>query len=257
LAYQATLGCDLETAALRVFSNADGAYGANVNQMIDAGCWTEGDELADAYESRKCFAYGRSGKPTKQAALLGQALKDVDLAYQNLESMELGITTIDHYVDTLGGITRSVKRAKGKSIAVYLGDHTEGAGKVRTLSEQVALETRTRTLNPRWYDSMLKHGHEGVRQIEAQVTNTMGWSATTGQVADWTYQQISETFVLDEDMRARLVDLNPKASARLTNRLIEAYERKFWTPDPATLAALRRAGDEIEDRLENVVMAAE
>jgi magnesium chelatase subunit H len=257
LAYQAALGCDLETAALRVFSNADGAYGANVNQMIDAGCWSDGDELADAYESRKCFAYGRTGKPTKQAALLREALKTVDLAYQNLESMELGITTIDHYVDTLGGITRSVKRAKGESIAVYLGDHTEGAGKVRTLSEQVALETRTRTLNPRWYDSMLKHGHEGVRQIEAQVTNTMGWSATTDQVSAWTYQQISETFVLDEAMRNRLVDLNPKASARLTNRLIEAYERKFWTPDAATLEALRRAGDEIEDRLENVVMAAE
>jgi magnesium chelatase subunit H len=257
LAYQAGLGCDLETAALRVFSNADGAYGANVNQMIDAGVWNDGDELADAYESRKCFAYGRGGKPTKQSALLGQALKTVDLAYQNLESMELGVTTIDHYVDTLGGITRSVKRAKGEGIAVYLGDHTEGRGKVRSLSEQVALETRTRTLNPRWYDNMLKHGYEGVRQIEAQVTNTMGWSATTGQVADWTYQQISETFVLDEAMRARLVDLNPKASARLTNRLLEAYERHFWTPDAATLEALRRAGDEIEDRLENVVMAAE
>jgi len=35
--YQAEHGCDLETAALRVFSNAEGAYGANVNLMIDNG----------------------------------------------------------------------------------------------------------------------------------------------------------------------------------------------------------------------------
>jgi len=257
LAYQAALGCDLETAALRVFSNADGAYGANVNQMIDAGCWTDEDELADAYESRKCFAYGRAGKPSKQAALLGQALQTVDLAYQNLDSLELGVTTVDHYVDTLGGVSRAVRRAKGMNVAVYVGDSTQGCSKVRTLSEQVTLETRTRTLNPRWYDGMLKHGYEGVRQIEAQVTNTMGWSATTAQVAPWVYQQISETFVLDDAMRARLAGLNPKASARMANRLIEAYERHYWTPDAATLDALRRAGDEIEDRLEGVVMAAE
>jgi magnesium chelatase subunit H len=257
LEHCARLGCDVETAALRVFSNADGAYGANVNQMIDTGCWTDGDELADAYESRKCFAYSRSGKPSKQPALLGCALQTVDMAYQNLDSLELGVTTIDHYVDTLGGVSRAVRRAKGAEIPVYVGDQTQGEGKVRTLAEQVTFETRTRTLNPRWYDGMLKHGYEGVRQIEAQVTNTMGWSATTSQVAPWIYQRISETFVLDDAMRSRLVDLNPKASARMANRLLEAHDRKFWTPDAATLQALRRAGDEIEDRLEGLPAAAE
>ena len=257
LAHQAEMGCDSETAALRVFSNADGAYGANVNQMIDAGCWNDGDELADAYESRKCFAYGRTGKPSKQPALLATALKTVDLAYQNLDSLELGVTTIDHYVDTLGGISRAVRRAKGKQIAVYLGDQTQGEARVRTLAEQVTLETRTRMLNPRWYDGLLKHGYEGVRQIEAQVTNTMGWSATTEQVAPWIYQQISETFVLDEAMRRKLMALNPKASARMANRLLEAHERHYWTPDAATLQALRDAGDEMEDRLEGISVAAE
>ncbi len=258
LAHQAELGCDIETAALRVFSNADGAYGANVNQMIDAGCWSDGDELADAYQSRKCFAYGRAGKPSKQPGLLVAALKTVDLAYQNLDSLELGVTTVDHYVDTLGGISRAVRRAKGEQVAVYVGDQTQGEGKVRTLAEQVTLETRTRMLNPRWFDSLLKHGYEGVRQIEAQVTNTMGWSATTEQVAPWIYQQISETFVLDAAMRTRLMELNPKASARMANRLLEAHERHYWTPDAATLQALRDAGDEMEDRLEGIsVMAAE
>ena len=151
-----------------------------------------------------------------------------------------------------------MRRAKGEQIAVYVGDQTQGEGKVRTLAEQVTLETRTRMLNPRWYDGLLKHGYEGVRQIEAQVTNTMGWSATTEQVAPWIYQQISETFVLDAAMRARLMDLNPKASARMANRLLEAHERKYWSPDDATLQALRDAGNEMEDRLEGVAaMAAE
>ena len=150
-------------------------------------------------------------------------LEDVDLAYQNLDSVELGITTVDHYYGTLGGISRAVQRARGErvqfiSLTIPLAEQA-----VQTLNEQVALETRTRLLNPKWYESMLDHGYS-VRQIEAHVTNFMGWSATTGDVAPWVYQKLSETFVLDDDMRRRLAKLNPVSAARLANRLIEAQE---------------------------------
>jgi magnesium chelatase subunit H len=252
LAYQSATGADFETAALRVFSNADGVYGSNVNHLIDCGAWNEEDELAETYTRRKCFAYGRSGQPVRQAELLQSVLAGVDLAYQNLESVELGITTVDHYFDTLGGIGRAVRRARGDAIPVYIGDQTRGEGKVRTLSEQVALETRTRMLNPKWYEGMLKHGYEGVRQIEAHVTNTMGWSATTGQVAPWVYRQLTETYVLDPAMRERLAALNPAASAKVAGRLLEAHERQYWTPDDEMLDALREAGADLEDRLEGV-----
>ena len=220
--------------------------------MVDSGCWTEEDELAEAFTRRKCFAYGRSGIPVKQAELMQTLLAGVDLAYQNLESVELGVTTIDHYFDNLGGISRAVGRATGTTVPVYIGDQTRGEGTVRTLSEQVALEVRTRVLNPKWYEGMLKHGFEGVRQIEAHVTNTLGWSATTGQVAPWVYQQLTQTYLLDEEMRDRLAELNPKASARVANRLIEAHERRYWSPDETMLAALRQAGETLEDRLEGI-----
>jgi magnesium chelatase subunit H len=257
LAYQAVHHCDLETASLRVFGNADGAYGSNVNHLVENGRWEDEDELAETYTRRKSFAYGRKGQPVQQTALLKNALSTVDLAYQNLDSVELGVTTVDHYFDTLGGISRAVRIAKGGASApVYIGDQTRGAGTVRTLSEQVALETRTRMLNPKWYEGMLKHGYEGVRQIEEHVTNTMGWSATTGAVAPWVYRQLTETFVLDPEMRERLASLNPVASAKVANRLIEAHERKYWSPDPEMLDVLRRAGEELEDRLEGVGVAA-
>ncbi len=256
LACMAAEGCDIETAALRVFSNAAGAYGANVNQLIDSSAWEDEDELAEAFTRRKCFAYGASGAPAQQPAILKNLLAQVDVAYQNLESVELGVTTIDHYFDTLGGIGRAVKRAKGAEAAIYISDQTAGPGAVRTLSEQVSLETHTRTLNPKWYEGMLRHGYEGVRQIEANVTNTMGWSATTGEVPAWVYQKITETYVLDAGLRERLATLNPKACARVANRLIEASDRKYWAPDPETLAALKRAGEELEDRLEGVTAGA-
>jgi magnesium chelatase subunit H len=76
---------------------------------------------------------------------------------------------------------------------------------------------------------MLEHGYEGVRQIEVHLTNTMGWSATTGQVQPWVYQQLTETFVLDPAMRERLAELNPTASAR--------WPTACWKPSAPVLAA--------------------
>jgi magnesium chelatase subunit H len=263
LAFQAEHGGDLETASLRVFGNAEGAYGSNVGSLIDNSRWEHSDELAETYSRRKGFAYGRAGKAMSEPKLLNSVLAKVELAYQNLDSVELGVTTVDTYFDTLGGVSRAVQRAKtqraGGQVAevapVYIGDQTRdshGGGMVRTLTEQVALETRTRMLNPKWYEGMLKHGYEGVRQIEVHLTNTMGWSATTGQVQPWVYEQLTQAFMLDPDMRHRLAQLNPTASARVASRLLEASDRKFWQPNPEVLQALRAASEELEDRLEGV-----
>ena len=117
-----------------------------------------------------------------------------------------------------------------------------------------SLETRTRGLNPKWYEALLSHGYEGVRQIEEQVSNTLGWSATTGQVSPWVYTHLAQTYMLDPAMRARLAALNPTASAKIANRLLEANERQYWQPDAATLEALRAAGQELEDRLEGITL---
>ena len=254
LAYMASASCDLETAALRVFSNADGAYGANLNVAVEGGAWEDEDQLTELYARRKCFAYGRTGKSARRPEILGAVMAGVDIAYQNLESVELGVTTLDQYFDNLGGVSRMAKRSGGEGPTVYIGDQTRGDGTVRTLTEQVALETRTRMLNPKWYEGMLQHGYEGVRQIEAHVTNTMGWSATAGGVEPWIYEKIAQTYMLDPAMRARLAELNPTSAAKVANRLIEANERNYWSPDDATLEALRKASEELEDRIEGVSM---
>ncbi|MED5532315.1 MAG: cobaltochelatase subunit CobN [Pseudomonadota bacterium] len=250
-------GFTLEQAALRVFSNAEGTYGSNVNHLVSSASWDQEDELADTYENRKSYAYDPKGDCSKQTGLLQAILELVDCTYQNLESVELGVTTVDHYFDTLGGITRAVKRARGVDTPVFIGDQTRGGSKVRTLADQIALETRSRSLNPKWFEPLLKHGYEGVRHIESQVTNTFGWSATTGQVEPWVYGKLSETFILDEEMRRRLASLNPAASLRVANRLMEAHDRSYWEPDEETLEALRDSLAELEDNLEGVSLAAE
>jgi magnesium chelatase subunit H len=253
LLHLAQHGGTMEQAALRVFGNTDGTYGANVNSMIQDSAWNEEDELAATFVKRKGFAYGVDGKPARADKVLQQVLASVEITYQNLDSVEVGVTTIDHYFDMLGGMSRAVQVARGgKASAIYISDQTRGEGKIRTLSEQVTLETRTRALNPKWYEGLLKHGYEGVREIEAHVTNTMGWSATTGDVAPWVYERIADIYVLDKEMRDRIAHLNPTASAKIANRLLEAQERRYWSPSADVLEALRRAGDELEDRIEGI-----
>ena len=99
LAYQQQHGCDLETARC-VFGNAEGTYGANVNHLIDNGRWDDG-RTRETYTRRKGFAYGRTGRPVQQGAA-AERVSNVDLAYQNLDSLELGVTTIDHLLRHAG-----------------------------------------------------------------------------------------------------------------------------------------------------------
>ena len=40
------------------------------------------------------------------------------------------------------------------------------------------------------YEGMLSSGYEGVREIQKRLTNTVGWSATSGMVDNWVYDEV-------------------------------------------------------------------
>jgi magnesium chelatase subunit H len=252
LEQMARTGCDLPTAALRVFGNDEGAYGSNVNLLVDTGTWQQEDELANLFARRKGFAYDVGGRASSRPELLGAVLQHADLSFQNIDSVELGTLDIDQYVESLGGLHRLLEKSRGASAPAYVGDHTGAEGRVRALDEQVAFETRTRTLNPRWYEAQLKAGYEGVRNISSRVTTALGWSATARAVPEWVYRDVARTFVLDPAMRDRLASMNLSATTGMAGRLLEATERGFWAPDAETLAALRAAAEELEDRVEGI-----
>ncbi|MBV8083973.1 MAG: cobaltochelatase subunit CobN, partial [Chloroflexi bacterium] len=157
----------------------------------------------------------------------------------------------DHYTEYLGAMTRTVQHLRGEQPPAYLADFVMPNGKIRSAGEMVALETRTKTLNPRWYEGMLAHGYEGVREIESHVTNTYGWSVTCRAVPDWVYDRIADTYALDGDMRQRLQELNPHAAAGLLSRLLEAADRGYWAATEETREALRRAFLEAEGSVED------
>ena len=99
---------------------------------------------------------------------------------------------------------------------------------VRTLSETVRLDARTKLLNPKWYEGMLSTGYEGVREIEKRLTNTVGWSATSGQVDNWVYEEANTTFIKDEEMLKRLMNSNPNSFRKLVQTFLKANGRDDW-----------------------------
>jgi magnesium chelatase subunit H len=246
-----------DEAVLRVFSNAPGNYGTNVNFMVTDSQWERDDTLGDLFVTRKCFAYGRDSKGSafegREARIaMDRALARVEATYQNIDTFEIGITDVDHYFEYLGGISKAVEKRACTRPAIYLSDTLTRNGKIRSLKETVKLETRAKTLNPKWYEGMLKHGFRGVAEIEGHVSNTFGWSATADAVDDWVYTEVAKTFLLDEAMLERLRNLNPHSAHSLVSRLLEAYGRGFWDATPDMLAKLRDIIGRLEDQLEGV-----
>lgn len=257
LAQAETAGCSFDEAALRVFSNAPGNYGANVNFMILDSQWERDDALADLFVARKCFAYGRDAagravEGREAGAALGRALASVEATYQNIDSFEIGITDVDHYFEYLGGVSKAVEKSARARPAIYLSDTLSREARVRSLREAVRLETRAKTLNPKWYEGMLRHGYRGVAEIESRVSNTFGWSATADAVDGWVYDEVAQTFALDERMLARLSELNPHSARSLVGRLLEAEGRGFWEARPELVERLREIFGGLEDRIEGV-----
>src|SRR5215216_6671202 len=250
-------GCSFDEAVVRVFSNAAGNYGTNVNFMVLDSQWEDSEELGDLFVARKCFAYGRDSEGRsfggrEARKLLERALARVEVTYQSIDNTEVVITDIDHYFEYLGGVSKAVEKQAGARPRIYLSDTLTPGAKVRTLEETIRLETRTKTLNPKWFEGMLRHGFRGVAEIEHHVTNTFGWSATADAVDDWVYSEVASTYVLDESMLERLRSLNPHSARTLVSRLLEASGRGYWSTDKAVLDRLQDVFAGLEDELEGV-----
>jgi magnesium chelatase subunit H len=176
----------------------------------------------------------------------------VDVTFQNLDSSEISLTDVSHYFDADPTKLVQSLRPDGKAPSAYMADTTTPSAQIRTLSETIRLDARTKLLNPKWYEGMLKHGYEGVREIAKRLVNTSGWSATAGAVDNWIYEETNETFIKDEAMRQRLMNLNPHSFRRIVGTLLEVHGRGYWQTSQANIERLQELYQEVEDRIEGV-----
>ena len=238
------LGVTLRDAATRVFSNAAGSYSANVGLAIENGGWEDESQLQEQFLSRKGFAFNadRPGILDDKADMFKSSLKKVDVTFQNLDSSEISLTDVSHYFDSDPTKVVGSLRTDGKKPSSFVADTTTANGQVRTLSETVRLDARTKLLNPKFYEGMLKSGYEGTREITKRLRNTMGWSATAGAVDNFVYEDANDVFIADEEMQKRLLETNPNAFRDMVTTFLEANGRGYWETSEENLDRLSRDG---------------
>lgn len=248
------MGLSLREAATRIFSNASGSYAANVNLAVENSSWEEESELQEMYLKRKSFAFNSDnpGVMDQSRDLFEASLKTADVTFQNLDSSEISLTDVSHYFDSDPTKVIGQLRDDGKKPTSFVADTTTANAQVRTLSETVRLDSRTKLLNPKWYEGMLANGYEGVRELSNRLVNTMGWSATADAVDNWVYEDANTTFIEDEEMCKRLMDLNPNSFRRMVTTLLEVNGRGYWETSDENIERLQELYEEVENRIEGV-----
>ncbi|MGW3679169.1 cobaltochelatase subunit CobN [Streptomyces prasinus] len=243
---------DERRATTRIFGSRPGTYGAGLLQLIDSRDWRTDADLAEVYTVWGGYAYGREldGRPARDE--METAYKRIAVAAKNTDTREHDIADSDDYFQYHGGMVATVRALRGTAPEAYIGDSTRPETvRTRTLVEETSRVFRARVVNPKWIEAMRRHGYKGAFELAATVDYLFGYDATTGVIADWMYDKLTEAYVLDPANRAFLQQANPWALHGIAERLLEAESRGMWEkPDPAVLDALRKVYLETEGDLE-------
>ncbi|MGY1608188.1 cobaltochelatase subunit CobN [Geodermatophilus sp. SYSU D00700] len=243
---------DRRRATTRVFGSKPGAYGAGLLSLIDSRDWRGDADLAEVYAVWGGYAYGRDLDGVQARPDMEAAYRRIAVAAKNVDTREHDIADSDDYFQYHGGMVATVRALTGAAPRAYVGDSTRPEQvRTRSLTEETSRVFRARVVNPRWLAAMRRHGYKGAFELAATVDYLFGYDATTGVVADWMYEKLTETYVLDPENREFMERSNPWALHGIAERLLEAVDRGMWAePDPALLAGLRQAYLDTEGDLE-------
>jgi cobaltochelatase CobN len=245
-------GAGWRRATTRIFGSKPGAYGAGLLPLIDARNWRSQSDLVEVYEVWGGYAYGRGLDGQAAGEAMRGNLARVRAVVKNVDTYEHDLLDSDDYFQYHGGMVAAVRAASGLEPRAYLGDSADPA-RVRTrgLAEEIRRVVRARVVNPRWIQSMARHGYKGAFELSATVDYLFGYDATTGVVEDWVYEAVAERYVLDEATAQFMRRSNPWALRAVAERLLEAVDRGLWTtPGKHVFERLRSVYLELEGELE-------
>ncbi len=246
-----TEGMDKEDAYARMFGAPPGSYISGVNLAVFASAWKEDKDLAGVFVKAKGHGYGnnRNGKPMFEQ--FAKSLSKVNMTFDKTASDEGDVLGCSCHFSNIGGMTVASRYLSGKDVKAYYGDTRDPRDiAVNTLADEIRRTMRTKVLNPMWIEHMKKHGYKGASEMMKRVSRLYGWEATTQEVDDWLFDEVTETFVSDEKMREFFMENNPYAFEELTRRLLEAYTRGLWNTDDETIQSIKDVYMDIESWLE-------
>ena len=239
-------------ARYRIFGSKPGSYGAGILPLIETGNWSGDEDFARAFLAWGGYAYGKGTDGVDAQPVFAERLKQIEVALHNQDNREHDIFDSDDYFQFHGGMIASIRALTGAQPKAYFGDSSRPeAAQVRDLREEALRVYRSRVINPKWIESIKRHGYKGGLELAATVDYIFGFDATAQIVQNFVYEGLAEHYALSQEMRDFLGASNPWALNAIAERLLEAARRELWeNPAPETLDALRGVLLESETLLE-------
>jgi cobaltochelatase CobN len=230
-------------ARYRIFGAKPGTYGAGIQQLLETKHWENDRDFATVFVEWGGYAYGRGADGVDARDVFTDRLRQVEVAVHNQDNREHDIFDSDDYYQFHGGMIASVRSLTGRQPKMYFGDSSRPEmPKVRDLREEALRVYRSRVVNPKWIESIKRHGYKGALELTATVDYIYGFDATAHVAPDFVYEGLAAEYALSEEMQQFFAQSNPWALQAIADKLLEAAERGLWeNPDPATLEALRDA----------------
>ncbi|MCD6506825.1 cobaltochelatase subunit CobN [Candidatus Poribacteria bacterium] len=236
-----------EEATYRIFGCKPGAYGAGVSDAIDAKNWKDEKDLGEIYVVWGGYAYGRRNYGVTAPEQFKRRLSRLDLTVKNEDTREYDMLDADDFYSYHGGMIAAVKAFKGELPRSYSGDSSDpDRVKIRSTAEETKHIFRARILNPKWIESMKRHGYKGAADLSRAVDVAFGWDATAEVLEDWMYEELAKKYALDKGMQEWLKEVNPYALQNIAERLLEAIERGMW-----------QATEEMRQKLRDIYLGIE
>jgi cobaltochelatase CobN len=239
-------------ARYRIFGSKPGSYGAGLLPLIDECNWRDDADFAETYVNWGGYAYTADGHGVDARDAFRRRLGEVQVALHNQDNREHDIFDSDDYFQFHGGMIAAIRALTGRQPRHYFGDtHDPARPAVRDLKQEALRVFRTRVVNPKWLESIRRHGYKGGLELAATVDYLFGYDATAGVAEDWMYEQVARAYALDPTMQEFFARSNPWALHGVAERLLEAAQRGMWAePSPKTLEALRDTLLRSEEMLE-------
>jgi cobaltochelatase CobN len=236
----------------RIFGSKPGTYGAGILPALDERNWETVEDLAEVYTAWGGYAYTQQDFGVNARPQFRQRFSQIVIAAKNQDNREHDLFDSDDYMQYHGGMIATVRALTGRNPRQFFGDSSDPSrAKVRDLQDEARRVFRSRVVNPKWIESMKRHGYKGAFELSATVDYMFGYDATAQVVEDWMYRDVTEEYVLSPEMQEFFRRSNPWALRAIVERLLEAIERGMWEdPPPEMLEKLKELYLDLETDLE-------
>ncbi|MEM6795664.1 MAG: cobaltochelatase subunit CobN [Acidobacteriota bacterium] len=233
-------------AALRIFGDAPGAYGAGVNRLVErSGAWQDRSEVAEAFLGRMGHGYGVGFEGAPAHASHAQSLAGVGRTYHGRATNLYGLLDNNDAFDYLGGSSLAIEHLTGRAPSSFVIDHANpDQPRMSPLRRALVQELRGEPLNPEYLRAMMQHGYAGARTLGSEfVENLWGWQVTNPQIVeDWIWREVKSVYI-DDAYGIELDDFlgeghNAHVKANILAVLLVAVHKGFWEADAETVRQL-------------------